>query len=247
TTAFSRMAWLTPNRFAGRFSPQMAFLATLADILAKIGADWNALRGQVSYVGKPGDAHQLLLDIVGLHPASVEFHSRYAESISELFNTINLFGLGPDFWQAILALGLDGPATALLAQLGYNGASPDVLQHFFLKDAATLSNVVDDRALSEDKPIRAYTDDGRNYIQWLIDAAKTSLDAVYREDGFTGGKTPETLLYLFLRHALTLGYYDSTYNLHRNAGFLSTPALLAIKPDPPFLHVASAGASQRRS
>src|SRR5262249_17426643 len=115
TTAFSRMAWLTPNRFAGRFSPQMAFLATLADILAKIGADWNALRGQVSYVGKPGDAHQLLLDIIGLHPASVEFHSRYAESLKELFNIVNLYGLGPDFWQAIIAFALDAPANALLA------------------------------------------------------------------------------------------------------------------------------------
>jgi hypothetical protein len=246
TTAFSRIGWLTPDRAIGRFGPQFPYLSKLAAILTRIGADWKQMSGQVSFVGRAGDAHQLLLDIVGLHPASVEFHSRYAESISELFNIINLFGLGPDFWQAILALALDGPATALLAQLGYSGTQPDILQHFFLKDAAALGNVVDDRALSEAKPIRAYTGDGRNYIQWLIDAAKTSLDAVYREDGFTGGKTPETLLYLFLRHAVTLGYYDSSYNLHRNAGFLSAPQLLAMKPEPAFVHVADAPASESR-
>jgi hypothetical protein len=246
TTAFSRIGWLTPERGVGRFGPSFPYLSKLAAILALVGADWKQISGQVSFVGKAGDAHKLLLDIVGLHPASVEFHSRYAESIAELFNTINLFGLGPDFWQAILAMALDGPATALLARLGYSGAQPDILQHFFLKDAAALGNVVDDRALSEEKPIRAYTDDGRNYIQWLIDAARTSLDAVYREEGFSGGKTPETLLYLFLRHALSLGYYDSSYNLHRNAGFLSAPQLLAMKPEPAFIHVAAAPESESR-
>ena len=248
TTAFSRIGWLTTNRLQGLFNPRVSFLAALANILMKIGADWRGLSGQVSYVGKDGDAHQLLLDILGLHPASVEFHSRYAESIAELFNIVNLFGLGPDFWRAILALALDGSAMALLAKLGYGGGkAPDILQHFFMKDAAQMKSIVDDRPLSEDKQIRAYTDDGHNYIQWLIDAAKKSLDAVYREDGFTGNKTPETLLYLFLRHALTLGYYDSSYNLHRTAGFLSSVELQAMKPEPAFIHVAEgAAASESR-
>ncbi len=79
-----------------------------------------------------------------------------------------------------------------------------------------LQTIIDDVPLSETSPIRAYTDDGRNYIQWLSDAAKTSLDAVYQEQGFSGNQTPEALLYLFLRHALMLGYYDSSYNLHQS-------------------------------
>jgi hypothetical protein len=248
TTAFSRIAWLTPNRFEQALNPRLAFLTGLAPILAKIGDDWRALTGQISFVGKKGDAHQLLLDILGLHPTSVEFHSRYAESITELFNIVNLFGLGPDFWKAILTMALDAPAMALLAKLGYSGGTmPDILQHFFMKDAAQMSNIVDDRALSEDKQIRAYTDTGQNYIQWLIDAARNSLDAVYREDGFTDNKTPETLLYLFLRHAVTLGYYDSSYNLHRTAAFLSPVQLQAMKPEPAFIHVTdTAAASESR-
>ena len=74
-------------------------------------------------------------------------------------------------------------------------------------------------------PIRAYTDDGRNYIQWLIDAAATSLDTLREETGFTANQSPKALLYLFLRHALMLGYYNSSYNFHRNAGFLSPRAV----------------------
>jgi hypothetical protein len=245
TTAFSRIRWLAATRI-GRLSPELEYLAELSAILAKIGDDWKSMSGQASYLGKAGDAHQLLLDIIALHPSSVEFHTRYAESVTELFNVVNLFGLGPDFWQKILAQAFNSPALALLAKLGYSGAPPDLLQHFFLTDTAELSNVIDDRPLSETKPVRSYTDDGRNYIQWLIDAAKTSLDTLYQETGFSGNNTPETLLYLFLRHALTLGYYDSSYYLHRSAGFLSSAELLAMKPEPVFVHVADGGASESR-
>lgn len=247
TTAFSRIGWLTHSRLF-QPGPQLAFLEKLAPILMKLGTDWRGLSNEVSHVGSSGDAHQILLNVLGLHPASVEFHSRYAESIAELFNIVNLFGLGPDFWQAILALALDAPPIALLNSLGYSGPTmPDILQHFFMKDAAQITNIVDDRKPSETDPIRAYTDDGRNYVQWLIDAAKTSVDALYQEAGFTGNKTPETLLYLFLRHALTLGYYDTSYNLHRTAGFLSSVQLAAMKPEPAFIHVADgAVASESR-
>jgi hypothetical protein len=241
TTAFSRIRWLDqkPGESDRLPGARQLFLARLLDVLRKIDADWATLSGQVSYVGKSGDAHKLLLDIIGLHPASVEFYSRYAESLTELFNVINLWGLGPDFWQALVALGLEAGAVQLLSRLGYTGSvKPDILQHVFLTDAAQIVNVIDDRPLSETSQIRAYTDDSRNYIQWLIDAAKTSLDTVYQEQGFSSGKTPEALLYLYLRQALTLGYYDASYHLHRKAAFLDAADLQAMKPEPKFVHVA---------
>jgi hypothetical protein len=127
----------------------------------------------------------------------------------------------------------------LLARLGYTGATqPDILQHVFFTDAAQLGTIIDDLPLSETTPIRAYTDDGRNYVQWLIDAAKTSLDALYQEQGFSSNKTPQAVLYLYLRQALMLGYYDSSYYLHRSAGFLTPAQLAAMKPEPKFIHVA---------
>lgn len=244
TTAFSRMRWDTgrPVETAAQ-APRVLFLERLWQILRKLDADWTSLSTQVSYVGKAGDAHQLLLDIIGLHPASVEFYSRYAENLSEIYNIINLWGIGPDFWNALIALGMEAGATQLLARLGYTGSTqPDILQHVFLSDASQIGTVIDDRPLSETSLIRAYTDDGRNYIQWLIDAAKRSLDSVYQEQGFSSNKTPEALLYLYLRHAVMLGYYDSSYYLHRTAAFLTSAQLQAMKPEPKFIHIAQAAA-----
>src|SRR5664279_5986345 len=44
-----------------------------------------------------------------------------------------------------------------------------------------------------------------------------------------------------------LGYYESSYNYHRNTGVLSGPALLAMRVEPPFIHVSeSATTSESR-
>ncbi|MEO8827575.1 hypothetical protein [Lapillicoccus sp.] len=245
TTAFSRIGWLSPQRERahGRTgaltgsSGERRFLAGLLAVLREIDGDWTAMSAGAAHVGQPGDAHQILLDIIGLQPDSVEYYWRYSESLSELYNLINLWGLGPQFWQALVALGLHGAAEGLLATLGAGGAQPDILQHAFLADAGLIGQLIDDRPLSETSSIRAYTPDGRNYIKWLADAAGTSLDAVTAEQGFTGDTSPQALLYLMLRHAVLLGYYDSSYELHKSAAFLSDVQLLAMKPEPSFVHV----------
>jgi hypothetical protein len=239
TTAFSRIRWLDPPiELAGVLGPRRAYLRRLLTLLRTIDEDWTTLSSEASFVGKPGDAHQLLLDILGLHPASAEFHSRYARSVSELYNIGNLDGSGPDFSDVLLAIVLQAAGIGLLERLGHTGPTPDILKHFFLTEAGRVGNVIDDRPLSETSPIRAYTDDGRNYVQWLADAAEESLDAVVAEDDFTDDASPQTLLYLFLRHALMLGYYDTSYRLHRSAAFLSDDELAALKPEPKFVHVA---------
>lgn len=238
TTAFSRIAWPAKERPSGEF-PAQAFLVRLLTLLRAIDPDWQAMSAEAAHVGRAGDAHQTLLDIVGLHPDSVEFYWRYSESLNELYNIVNLWGLGPQFWTALQALGLEASALALLDRLGYVGPTPDVLQHAFLTDSGMVDVVVDDRPSSETAQIRAYTPDDKNYIAWLIDAASTSLDAVTGERGFTGDVTPNALLYLFLRHALLLGYYDTSYELHKSAGFLSDTELAAMKPEPTFIHVDS--------
>ncbi|HLK00858.1 MAG TPA: hypothetical protein VKU39_13250 [Streptosporangiaceae bacterium] len=234
TTAYSRIGWLPRD---------IPFFTHFSDLLAKAGKDWTAMAGGASHVGAGGDPQQTLLDIVGLHPSSVEYYSRTAESISELFNVQNLFGFGPQFFAGLRALALETGAEGLLAALGYQGAPPDILSHLFLDQATQLSTIIDDRPLSETSPIRSYTGDGRNYIRWLIDAAKTSLDTVVAEQGFTGDASPQALLYLLLRHALMLGYYDTAYGLNKSAATLSPAALAALKAEPPFVHVAEAPVS----
>lgn len=250
TTAFSRIAWLT-EEYRGKAltlsGNQLNFLAQLYALLRKIDPDWTTMSQGASWVGKAGDPHQILLDIIGLHPASVEFYSRYAETVPELWNLVNLADFGPAFAQAFAAVMQQVGANQLLAQLGYAGTPPDILQQLFDGDAALVPAVIDDRPLSETAPVRAYTDDGRNYLQWLLDAAKTSLDALRLEQGFSGNQTPQTLLYLWLRHALMLGYYDTSYLLYQSAGFLSPVQLAAMKPEPPFVHVdTSAPQSESR-
>ena len=239
-TAFSRIQWFREDdRFRGALSP--SYLLALYNLLRQIDADWTTMSQNAAWVGKSGDPHQTLLDIVGLNPASIEYYSRNAESLAQLFNMFNRFALGPEWMTAIVSLNLQALAIALLRRLGYSGAAlPDLLNHYFLTDNPQITTIIDDRALSETNPIRAYTSDNRNYIQWLIDAASQSLDALREEAGFTSDQSPQALLYLLLRHALMLGYYNSSYNFHRSAGFLSASELLAMRTEPTFVHVADA-------
>lgn len=236
TTAFSRLPAPSGAPSTVARDSRHAFMGKLLLLLREIDDDWRAMSAGAAHVGAAGDAHQTLLDIVGLHPGSAEYHWRHSESLTELYNIINLWGFGPDFWQALTEVALEAAGAGLLARLGYEGVLPEILQHAFMADAGRIDNLIDDRPLSEVDPVRAYTDDGRNYIEWLIDAASTSLDTLRTEQGFSGNRSPQMLLYLYLRHALLLGYYDTSYELHKHAEF-SAKELAAMKPEPVFIHV----------
>lgn len=246
-TAFSRIQWFRQDRFRTALDP--SYLGALFQLLQQLDTDWTNFSQQAAWVGKPaGDPHQTLLDIVGLHPSSVEYYSRNAESRDQLYNMLNRYRLGPTWFAAASAVNPQATATALLARLGYSGAAqPDLLNHYFLGSNPQITTIIDDRTLSETDPIRAYTPDKRNYIQWLSDAAKKSLDALREESGFTDNQTPQALLYLLLRNALMLGYYGASYNLHRNRGFLSSSELLSMRTEPTFVHIAeSPGTTESR-
>lgn len=250
TTAFSRMKWpgstrLTPIPGLPHPPNHTGFLLRLQMLLAKMDEDWTKLSKDVSFVGKPKsaqkDAHQILLDIVGLHSGSVEYYQRYAESLAHLFNLFNLSGLGGAFIAALIAAGYVQSGMGLLQKLGYDGeTAPDILNKYFLTAQNLLKGpVVDDRPLSEAERIRKYTDEAdetkrRNYIEWLIDAARTSLETIRQEKGFKDNKAPNALLYLMLRHSLVLGYWDTSLRLHR-AAEIELP--LAVRREPSFIHV----------
>jgi hypothetical protein len=239
-TAFSRIQWFREDpRSRSPFSP--AYLSGLYNLLRQLDADWATMSQNAAWVGKAGDPHQTLLDVVGLNASSVEYYSRNAESRDQLFNMFNRYALGPAWFTALTKLNLQSLAIALLQRFGYTGtALPDLLNHYFLTDNPQITTIIDDRALSETNPVRAYTPDNRNYIQWLNDAASQSLDVLRDESGFTNNQSPQALLYLLLRHALMLGYYNTSYNFHRSAGLLSAPESLAMRTEPTFVHVAEA-------
>ncbi|HEU4891602.1 MAG TPA: hypothetical protein VFT47_08630 [Vicinamibacterales bacterium] len=235
-TTLSRMAWIAQR---GRLDdPLLGYLRRLYPILLSIDQDFRAKLPEVSFVGKSGDPHALLLDIVGLHPGSVEWSQRYAESLKTFYNRVNLFGLGGLIEKLIVAFERMA-ARNKLSGLGYGGdQAPPILDLIFNGSHNQLTGgVVDDVPLTETSPIRSYTDDNRNYIQWLIDAAGTSLDALYAQEGFKDGKVPTALLFLFLRHALQLGYHDVSIRLHESAGLYTEAQVLQARTDDPFLHV----------
>lgn len=237
-TAISRMNWLKQPLFDRRADPTLGHLRQLYPLLMAMDNDRRGMLGDVSFVGKAGDPHAILLDIVGLHSGSVEWSQRYAENLATLYNRLNLMGFGGAI-QAIIIAAQRAAARGLLGQLGYAGdRDPLILDKVFSGRHNLLKGgVVDDRPLSETELIRAYAAPQRNYIQWLIDAANSSLDALYAQDGFTDDKPPTALLYLLLRHALQLGYHDVSVRLHENAGLYTAEAAARARSDDPFLHV----------
>ncbi|NUT49844.1 MAG: hypothetical protein HOV94_21410, partial [Saccharothrix sp.] len=236
TTALSRLSFRDDTRTG------------LQRVLDGIAKDWTPLAAAVPHVNGGGDPHQTLLDVVASHPASVEFHQRYAEAIEDIFNRLTFDDLAGDLlviWQAFGAV-LAG--RSLLAGLGDTGPdTPDILGKIFHSKQNRLKGpVVDDRPLSEQDTVRPYCDDGRNYLHWLTDAAMTSLDTLRREDGFTGDTAPTALLYLLLRHALLLSWWDAGVRFRRDASLLDDTAFLASRAEPAFVHITGDGPTESR-
>ncbi len=240
-TAFSRMEWTkhVEGERAIFDKATMGLLARLSAILQVVRVDWAAMSQQASYAGKPGDAHKILLDVLGLHAGSVEYAQRYAESLDDLYNRLNIGGLGGILVAAVEAAGLLTPGRTLLQRLGYSGATPpDIMNRFFFgAHQPLLGPLIDDRPLSESVGIRSYTGDKRNYIQWLADAARSSLDTVRQQRGFTDEAPPKALLYILLRYAIEQGFYDTAIRLNEAVGVLSTDELQQARREAPFIHV----------
>ncbi|HEX8206262.1 MAG TPA: hypothetical protein VF587_09410, partial [Solirubrobacteraceae bacterium] len=256
TTAFSRLRWpvrrgAETHAHSHAVSAAPPFEARLDALLRQVAADWRPLADGVAHVGgDAADPHQALLDIVGAHPASVEFHQRYAESIDDLFNRAHLGGGAGAVYAAWAQLVQLGNAGALLGHLGWNGRQwPDILTKVWLAAQQQLHGpTVDDRPVSETDAVRAYTGDGRNYLRWLVDAGSGSLDDLRAQSGFAGNHPPKALLYLLLRHSMILSWWDTALRLQAHAGTVDEDVLVAQRREPAFVHVndGPAAASESR-
>ena len=91
--------------------------------------------------------------------------------------------------------------------------------------------------------MRAYAS-GKNYIEWLVDAAGSGIEALQQEQGFDEGKKPAAQLYLLLRHALQLAFYETAVRLEVAAGFTQESAIL--QGEPVFVHVQDSADSESR-
>jgi hypothetical protein len=234
TTAFSRLAWADTD-------PAGPHRRALNAALTAMAGDWASLAADVPHLGATGDPHATLLGILGLHPTSAEYYQRNAQSAEDYFNRQNLGGFGDSVLEVLNQLGLRPSLRTLLSRLGYpdGGPDPDLASRLFTgRQQAMKGPLIDDRPLSEDAPIRAYTDGGANYLEWLADNGQAAFDTVRQEAGFTGGTPPTALLYLLARHAVLAGYFEAALRLAAAADSLTDQDVVAERREPPFVHVS---------
>jgi hypothetical protein len=245
TTAFSRMSWLNEQR--GEFfkrlvrnDRQWSFLQKLHRILGILEASWRTRANVVSHVGSGGDPHRALLDILGLHPASVELHTRAGKHLDEISSRGRLaaYRHGPS--EKAKASAQRHAALQMLHSFGYSGVDPDILDLFFRAGQIKLRGpIVEAPPLSETQPLAEATPDHRNYVTWLADAAGASLDVLRRQEGFTGDKPPNALLFIMIHFALIRGFQDAGDRLRVESGLYAPAAIAALRREPKSVHLVA--------
>ena len=86
---------------------------------------------------------------------------------------------------------------------------PDALKKLFsTRSPRSTGAVVDTVEFSETDPV-APCAGPMNYLEWLVNGARTNFDIIQEQRGFDAGREPSALLYLLLRHALQIAYSDT--------------------------------------
>lgn len=230
-SAFSRLQFDRENE---------GYLLRLHNVLKKMDADWETIVPAISHVGQSGDTEQTLLDILGLHSGSVEFHQRYAESLQHLYNQVVLHA-GKNSAMMIANLTVR-KAGEILQQLGFNiNNTVPILGKYFQSASHPLTGpLIDDVPLSEIEDLRVYSADGKNYIEWL---ATSDVEKVRMQDFGAGKPVPTALLYLLLRHSLMLVQAEAAVQLHITKGLETSKANFH---DPAFIHVKAEGGGKSK-
>lgn len=251
-TVWSSMEWWndTSYREASMSGlPDSGYLENLSCLISKAAEFWKASANEVAHLGEPGDdPQQTLLDIVGLHPCSVEFYQRYARSFTHYYNALRFSRA--DVGEAVSAevrryirsgflalgdLGWEGPA---------DGDIPEILEKIFLGKTNLIKGALVQAGLSDTDPLTQVHADGLNYIAWLQQAACTSHDTLRKQEGFVNG-VPRALLYLMLHHSLDLGYIDAALELSRSALKMSDEAFKVERKEPKYIHVGEKSGKSR--
>ena len=258
TTAYSKIAWVYGEEtvsyvdYSSKFQEKERktqfkdWLWKYSGVLDQLRQTWDSLAQSVSRVDPDFDAdpHQSLLNIVGLHPASVEFYQRYANTQQQEHNIALMWHyLIP--WTTLPANELHNEAFNRLQLLGYNGLVTPKLFDLFWKVFPNKLNgpIIQEGPLSETDALRAVTTNNRNYIEWLHEWAFQKFDTIRVQDGFKDNKWPNALLYILLKHALELGYHDAGVRVLDEAQLLNNEQKAALRHEPHFFQIQDAGAN----
>jgi len=232
TSAFGRLAWMDPNTRPGVAVSTGSFLKGLYDLLLRIHNYWLTNFGPtLKHIRESGSPYQTLLDIIGLHPNSQTFHRRYLETLIEMTNAMSL--IKPGFHEH--ADLVNNTMQFLKSDLGYpTDALPQIAALLGLPWPSPVKFLIDDVPLAEDKNIRPYTADNRNYIKALIDEALASLDDLRTGKGLT--ERPEAELYRLLKFALEQSYYTSSVDAADSVNAFPKTKIASLKTEQPFMH-----------
>ncbi|MGQ1785142.1 hypothetical protein [Saccharicrinis sp. GN24d3] len=241
-TTFRDYKFMEQRDMIGRaYSDDYPTLLNIYNVLKIVKEDWRTHLSKVAHVGKDGDAHQILLEALGLHASSVEYDRRVADSLYANYNAMLMHGQEFDIEK------IEGIYRAFgllhLSHLGYNhdyknNPKIPILEKSFLGDAHDLDkHVVDDTPLSEKNPIRSYTEDDKNYIYWLIEKAQNNHRDIKDQKGFKDNDRPIALLYDMLRHAMNLEFGNTALRLYVNAELVTRQEASIMRIDADFMGV----------
>ena len=238
--AFRRLTWMnTNNRLAIFVNDNLKFIKGLYELLLRMDNYWAVnFTSSVAHIREGANTpYQTLLDIVGLHPNAVSFHRRYLETLIEMTNAMSL--IKPGFREHPELV--NNTMNFLRSTLGYpTDAIPQIAALLGLPWPSPVKWLIDDSPLAEDKPIRAYTADNRNYIKALIDEALASLDDLRTGKGLS--ERPEAELYRLLKFALEQSYHTSSVDAAGSVNAFPKEKIAAMKVEQPFVHQQWQGA-----
>ncbi len=194
---------------------QDTFFASMFNILKRMDATWAALSRGVTHAGSGGDVEANFLKILGLQPTSVDYFQRFVVGPDYQWNLLTLLTAGSALARERLDL-LRAAGERLVAELGYTFLEkPRIFDMTFFAGHTRLTGpLIDDAPLSETQPIKPY-DGTSNYVQWLLNSPMSTVRTQnFGVDGAGAARpTPTALLYLLLRHALTLETFDATFRI----------------------------------
>ncbi len=206
----------------------------LVDARRRLGPAWPNRSPTSAWPATTAPA--ALLDIVGLHPASVEFHQRYAESLARAVQPAQPHGLG---W-LLFALTLRGRpgdveagSSCCRPGLGCTGEEPTRASstslprppHLLLGDLCGRPAAVGDRAGPP------YTDRRPQLPRMARPGGHgTSLDALHRQDGSPTTGRRRAAVPACCATRSQLGYHDVSIELTRRAGDSVDPDQMRRRP-----------------
>ncbi|NII25638.1 DUF4200 domain-containing protein [Pseudoflavitalea sp. X16] len=222
TTAFSKLT------YTGNATNIVLLRNLFEDVLKKMEITWDKLAEEVKHADQPFSAattDKAFLEILGLHPSSVEFYQRQVTGPYVIWNL---------YYYSLLINGLPAPSSISYATI-YDFATlfnnmtyfyyvpPRVFNFIYAAQEKRLDGpVIDPFPFSETRTLNAIGSNGENYIDWLY---KSDYDTIRREDfsniGAPGAVPPKSLLYLMLRHSCLLEYVHSGINMLAGRGYVN--------------------------